>query len=292
MDLTVGTFIILFSIALIISFLASMVGIGGGVIIVPFLVAFFGLSVPEARTISLFCMVFVTISATIGYAKHKCIDWKLGLVYDVFAIPGVLVGKGIADILDEFFPNVLKIMVIFTLWVLATLILIRKPRARDNEIGAKVSSSFLDKEHEIFMKNEKKWIYSLISSFFGGFVAGSVGMGGGTVYTSTMILLGITPLIAVATAEFSMIFTNLFGFLTAAIFPLIPWDFPGFGAGSALILWDFILPMGIASIIGAFLGTFLSRKVKGGILKKLLAIIAILMGIPIILDILGLWGFN
>jgi uncharacterized membrane protein YfcA len=290
MDLTVGTFILLFSIALIVSFLGSMVGIGGGVIFVPVLVAFFGLHVTEARTISLFCMMFVTISATVGYFKHKCIDWKLGLIYDLFAIPGVLVGKWIADILIE---NLLRIVVVIVLWTLASFIFLRKSRKEQGEKNFNiVQVSFISENHHIKMSQLKKWVFSLISSFFGGFVAGSVGMGGGTVYTSTMILLGLTPLISVATAEFSMIFTNAFGFLTAAIFPLINWDFPGFGSGSDPILWDFILPMGIASVIGALLGTILSRKVKGDTLKKMLASIAVLMGIPIILQILGLWIVN
>jgi len=292
MALTAGSFILLFSIALAVSFLASMVGIGGGVLWVPLLVAFFGLSVPEARTISLFCMIFVTLSATVGYFKYNCIDWKLGMVYDLFAIPGVLMGKWIADLLNNIFPNILKIMVVSALWILASLMLARKSKKTDDdEDFYVVRDSFMDEKHHIQMSKSKKWTFSLISSFFGGFVAGSVGMGGGTVYTATMILLGLTPIIAVATAEFSMIFTNTFGFLTAAILPLINWNIPGFGTESVPILWEFIIPMGIASLIGAFLGTILSRRVKGSILKKILAGIAILMGIPIVLDILGLWVF-
>jgi uncharacterized membrane protein YfcA len=293
MVLTVGSFILLFSIALIISFLAAMVGIGGGVIIVPFLVTFYELSVPDAKTISLFCMVFVTISATIGYFRHKCIDWKLGLVYDLFAVPGVLVGTLLASWLDTVFPKVLKILVVSALWILATLILIRKPKKIETLEVNVVEVSFLDPKHPHKMKQSRKWIYSLLASFFGGFVAGSVGMGGGTVYTTTMLLLEIIPIIAVATAEFSMIFTNAFGFLTAAIFPLFGWDFLGNSSSTTPAfweLWEFLLPMGIASLIGAFLGTILSRRVKGTFLKKMLAIIAILMGIPIILNILGLWG--
>ncbi|TFG18163.1 MAG: sulfite exporter TauE/SafE family protein [Promethearchaeota archaeon] len=289
MVLTAGSFILLFSITLAGSFLASMVGIGGGVLFVPILVAFFGLDVPEARTISLFCMIFVTLSATIGYFRHNVIDWKLGLIYDIFAIPGVLLGKWIADILYEI---IRLIVVVVALWTLASLILIRKTKKGvDDKDHSIVKVSFMDEEHHIQLSQSKKWVFSLISSFFGGFVTGCVGMGGGTVYTSTMILLGLTPLISVATAEFSMIFTNTFGFFSAAIFPLIPWDFPGFGTETAPILWNFILPMGIASLIGAFAGTILSRRVKGGVLKKMLAIIAILMGIPIILEILGLWNF-
>jgi uncharacterized protein len=292
MVLTVGSFILLFSIAIIISFLAAMVGIGGGVFMVPILVAFFGLSVPEARNISLFCMIFVTISATIGYSRYKCIDWKLGLVYESFAIPGVLVGKLIADLIDLYYPDVLKVIVVGALWTFATLILVQKHHKQDELIGGTVVTSFLDDANEIKLSRGKKWLTTFFASFFGGFVAGSVGMGGGTVKSTTMFLLGMTPLIAVATAEFSMMFTNTFGFISSAVFPLIPWNFPGFGTNSSPILWDYILPMGIASLIGGFLGTILSRRLKGSILKKLLASISILVGIPIILQVLGIWSIS
>ncbi len=291
MELTVWTFLLLFTIALAVSSLAAMVGIGGGVLFVPLLVSFFGLSVPEARTISLFCMVFVTISATVGYFKHNCIDWKLGLVYDLFAVPGVFFGTWLSSWLNNTIPILLNVLVVGALWTLATLILVRKSRKKDDLEGCIVEVSFLDPDHSHKMKQSRKWMYALMASFFGGFVAGSVGMGGGTVYTSTMLLLEIVPIIAVATAEFSMIFTNAFGFLTSSIFPLIGWNFLGNGSTTTAILWEFILPMGIASLIGAFLGTILSRRVKGSILKKMLAIIAILMGIPLILQILGFWPF-
>ena len=293
MVLTVSSFILLFSIGLLISFLAAMIGIGGGVIIVPLLVAFFGLTVPEAKTVSLFCMVFVTLSATLGYYKHKCIDWKLGLVYDLFAVPGVLIGTLLSSWLNTFFPKVLNLLVVLALWTLASLILFRKSKKIEGLTGCIVEVSFLDPNHPHKIKQTRKWTYSLIASFFGGFVAGSVGMGGGTVYTSTMILLEIVPIIAVATAEFSMIFTNAFGFITAAIFPLFGWNFLGNGTTAPVFweLWEFLLPMGLASLIGAFLGTILSRRVKGSILKKMLGCIAILMGIPIILDIFGFWPF-
>ncbi|MHA1110821.1 MAG: sulfite exporter TauE/SafE family protein [Promethearchaeota archaeon] len=291
MVITAGSFIVLFSIALAVSFLAAMVGIGGGVLFIPILVAFFGLSVPEARTISLFCMIFVTISATAGYFKHKCIDWKLGFVYDIFAVPGVFFGTWIASLLDTVFPVFLNIIVVGVLWTLASVILYRKPRNPESLNGCTVEFSFLDPQHSHKMSQSKKWIYPLLSSFFGGFIAGAVGMGGGTIYTSTMLLLEITPIIAVATAEFAMIFTNTFGFLTSAVFPSLGWNFLSNGSITTPILWEFIIPMGIASLIGAFLGTILSRRVKGSFLKKMLAIIAILMGIPLVLDIFGLWGF-
>ena len=291
MELTAWTFLMLFLIALIVSFLSSMVGIGGGVLFVPLLVAFFGLSVPEARTISLFCMIFVTLSATIGYFRHKCIDWKLGLVYDLFAVPGIFVGTWVASILDNIFPTLLKVFVVVTLWTLASLILLRKSKFKEDLKQKTVDVSFLDPQHPIKINQPKKWIFALISSFAGGFVAGSVGMGGGTIDTSTMLILGIIPIIAVATSEFAMIFTNTFGFLTSAIFPYLGWNFLNNGASPAPILWEFILPMGIASLIGAFLGTILSRRIKGSVLKKMLAIIVILIGIPILLDIFGLWPF-
>ena len=177
------------------------------------------------------------------------------------------------------------------LWTLASVILVRKPRNAESLNSCTVEFSFLDPRHPHKMSQSKKWIYPLIIILFWRIYSRISWDGGGTIYTSTMLLLEITPIIAVATAEFAMIFTNTFGFLTSAVFPSLGWNFLGNGSIAPPILWEFIIPMGIASLIGAFFGTILSRRVKGTILKKMLAIIAILMGIPLVLDIFGLWGF-
>ena len=54
-----------------IGLISSMVGLGGGFLIIPILILIFGLPTKNAIAISLFAISGTTISAAIGYFKQK-----------------------------------------------------------------------------------------------------------------------------------------------------------------------------------------------------------------------------
>jgi len=78
----------LIPIGLFIATISSMVGLDGGVFFVPMLVLAFGLPAQNAVGISLIAMTFTTISAAIAYARQRKINYKVGILLDVFDIPG------------------------------------------------------------------------------------------------------------------------------------------------------------------------------------------------------------
>jgi len=84
--------IILLIMGFIIATASSMIGLGGGVLIVPSLILFFGVSPQKAVAISLLAMSGTTISAAFGYIRHGLVDYKLAVLYDIMDIPGVIVG--------------------------------------------------------------------------------------------------------------------------------------------------------------------------------------------------------
>jgi uncharacterized protein len=68
---------------------AGMVGIGGGVLLVPLLGIFFGFTQHRAQGTSLIALIPPTgLLAFIEYAKHGYVDWRTGLLL----IPGVFFG--------------------------------------------------------------------------------------------------------------------------------------------------------------------------------------------------------
>lgn len=89
------TVLILLSIGLGAGILSGFVGIGGGIIIVPGLVFFLGLSQHEAQGTSLFVLVFpVVILALMNYWKTNNVNWQFGLIIALsFAIGGYLGSK-------------------------------------------------------------------------------------------------------------------------------------------------------------------------------------------------------
>lgn len=89
------TIIILLCIGLGAGILSGFVGVGGGVIIVPALVFFLGLTQHQAQGTSLFVLVMpVVILAMANYWKTDNVNWKYGLVIAAaFVIGGFLGSK-------------------------------------------------------------------------------------------------------------------------------------------------------------------------------------------------------
>jgi len=61
--------------------ISSMIGIGGGVLYIPILLAF-GFPFYQAAAISIFIIMALSISSSLVYYRVQLIDWKLALIMD------------------------------------------------------------------------------------------------------------------------------------------------------------------------------------------------------------------
>jgi uncharacterized protein len=79
----------------------SLLGLGGGLLIVPLLTIAFGLPLREAVGVSLVCVI-VTSSASAGvYLQRRQANLRLGMVLELFTGIGAVVGGTIAFLVDE-----------------------------------------------------------------------------------------------------------------------------------------------------------------------------------------------
>ncbi len=85
---------------LITGVLAGLIGVGGGVIVVPMLMLLFGTSDLEAKGTSLLMMVPTAISGTIGNARHRNVDLRGALVIGGVAAAMTFVGAWLAALVD------------------------------------------------------------------------------------------------------------------------------------------------------------------------------------------------
>jgi uncharacterized membrane protein YfcA len=69
----------------------SMIGIGGGVLYVPILLAF-GFPFYQAAAISIFIIMVLSLSASLVYYRAKLIDWKLALIIEPLTAIMSLIG--------------------------------------------------------------------------------------------------------------------------------------------------------------------------------------------------------
>lgn len=123
--MTVTTIIYLVIIGLSAGLLSGLVGVGGGVIMVPLFVLFLGLTQHNAQGMSLAVMLPpVTFLAVYNYHKAGEIDWKLALIASAVFIIGGYFGSKLALKIDQLILK--KIFGVFMLIVAVKLIFFSK----------------------------------------------------------------------------------------------------------------------------------------------------------------------
>lgn len=251
---------------------SSMAGLGGGYLIVPILILIFQLPAQNAVAISLVAICGTTVSATIAYVRQKRVDYLLGLLYDVFDIPGVTIGA----YLTTLFPsNLLAGIVGGFIMFMSVIFIMRNEKSPAEKHGASEVGDRswkrmkVDSSGRIFKYGIRSPYLTFVSSFAGGLATGLCGLGGGITDTITMVLLGVPPHIAVASSEFAMALTNGTGVIAHGLL------------NNILIDYAFLITTG--TIVGAQVGSYFAKRVKEKTLRKILALIAFFMGIGLVL---------
>ncbi|MFM7681468.1 MAG: TSUP family transporter, partial [Bacteroidota bacterium] len=92
--MTLQTILILSIIGLFAGILSGFVGVGGGVIIVPALVFFLGLTQHEAQGTSLFVLMIPVVAlAVLNYWKAGNVNWKFGFIIASTFLVGGFIGS-------------------------------------------------------------------------------------------------------------------------------------------------------------------------------------------------------
>ncbi|MGB0886605.1 MAG: TSUP family transporter [Vicingaceae bacterium] len=92
--MSISTLIILICIGLFAGVIGGMLGIGGGLIIIPCLVYFLGLSQFEAQGTSIATLLLpIGILAAYNYHRADVINWKFAMIIAVTFIVGGYVGS-------------------------------------------------------------------------------------------------------------------------------------------------------------------------------------------------------
>lgn len=80
----------------------------------------------------------------------------------------------------------------------------------------------------------------LMGSFFGGWVSGALGLGGGSIFNPLLLSLGYPPSVASTTGMYMLIYSTSASTLSYGV--------------AGIIKWDYSLWIGVFSIIGTYGG--------------------------------------
>lgn len=106
-ELTWITGLALVALGLITGVLAGLIGVGGGVIVVPVLMLAFGTSDLVAKGTSLLMMIPTAVSGTIGNVRTKNVDLRAAIVIGASACTTTALGAWIATLIDPTAGNIL-----------------------------------------------------------------------------------------------------------------------------------------------------------------------------------------
>lgn len=178
-----------FLIGLLAGTFGGLVGLGGGVIMIPLMVGVLKIGQHKAHGTSLVALVFTGIMGSITYAVQGNIDILASLLLASTAVFTARFGAKFADALPEW-----KLGRYFGLFMLLiTVLLLLKPhlpQVVDSAMGLTWG----------------KIIVLLLTGVFTGFLSGMMGVGGGTIMVPSMVLLaGFTQYTAQGSSLLAMV---------------------------------------------------------------------------------------
>ncbi len=250
---------VILTISMIVAIIGNVIGIGGGVMLIPFFILFLHLNSIVASGLSLFTIMLSTIGGTFAFIRQKTISYKLFFIITSLIIPGVIIGSIVNKFVStQEFKEVLPIFVIF----IGAFSLITAKK----QLLKKIDSSENDS-----IKHKK--IIRLVS-FISGFVSGFFGLGiGGIMGTYLVAVEEISARIAFSTIIMAMTITSLFGFIVH--FECAGLDF---------ISWIlYLIPLSLGAILGSQVGAYISKKSNLKTLRLYQGYIILSLGISLLI---------
>jgi len=228
----------------------ALLGIGGGIIIVPFLTFVMDAAPQQAVGTSMVVVMLNSISGTVGYIRKKMVVLKSAVIFSIATIPGALIGGYVSDYLRGRIFYV--VFGVFFCWFALNMFL----KASKNPNAYQSTA----------IPGKFNWRLGAVCSVGVGFLASILGIGGGVIHVPMMtFLLRFPHKTAVATSTFILAVSSIAGTVShTCMGHVIPMT---------------ALGLGIGAIIGAQIGVIFSPKAKSSILLKATSLIILITGI-------------
>jgi hypothetical protein len=159
-----------FLIGLLAGVFGGLVGLGGGVVMVPMMTGWLKLSQRQAQGTSLVALVFTGLSGGVAYGMNQSVDWLAAVLLAVPAMATAWWGAKYCDTLSE--RKLKRVFGIFLI-VIAGFLLLKPclhPLSGVTVFGVKVA-------------------VLVGTGLFTGFLSGFLGIGGGAILIATMVLV-------------------------------------------------------------------------------------------------------
>ncbi len=268
---------VLVLIGFLIGTIGTLIGAGGGFILVPLLILTRPDLSPDSITaISMGVVACNATSGSIAYMKTKRVDYKAGIIFAICTIPGSILGVLTTKIIPR---HVFDVIFGFLLLGLAIFLFFKGQKKSDSVKTVKnhkgwVSRTLVDK-FGISYSYAYDIRFGMILSVLVGYFSPLLGIGGGIIHVPAMTEWLQFPVhIATATSHFILAIMTIVSVITHFFQ----------GSYENPIVLKMAIGLSIGVIPGAQLGAYLSRKIKGKVIIKALAFSLAIVGIRILIS--------
>lgn len=264
--------------------LGSLLGLGGGIVIIPILVLAMKVPMHTAVATSLLCVIATSSAAASRNVRNGLANVRLGMTLEIATVLGAIIGSSVAGYLSA-----RTLMLIFGVAMLLMAPAMFRgvdddERAEDvegDDIRSEFSASFDGAYYDAARSRQVEYRVSRLPvavgiSSFAGTLSGLLGVGGGIIKVPVLTMFCDVPMKAAAATSNFMI--GVTAVASAVIY---------YGRGE-------VAPaISAASVLGVFagsrLGTMLAPRIHGDHLRRLFAGVMVIVALQLILKAQGYW---
>lgn len=259
----------LLPLGIIVGIFGTLIGAGGGFILVPVMLLAYPEKSPEVITsVSLAVVFFNAFSGSFAYFRMKRIEFKAGLMFAIAAIPGSILGA----FTTPYIPRDIFDLIFGTALIIVAFYLFFQHKNSSNNLHEKnykfsITCVITDFQGYRYMFSYNP-VIGIISSVIVGYLSSLLGIGGGIIHVPVMSqLLNFPVHIATATSHFVLAIMTFTGSITY------------FVQGILKESYFQIITLSVGVMFGAQLGARYSTYIHGNLIIRCLACALGIVGI-------------
>ncbi len=279
MSLTVFSLAVLFT-SVGAGAVGSILGLGGGILLIPILTIFYGVDLHYAMGASIISVIATSSGAAASYLRTGLSNLRVGLFLVMATISGALVGALLAGVVPvRALELILGLALSYSAFTTIRQLHDELPEHLSEDrlalrFGLEGRYHDLRLEHEVAYRAQRV-APGFVAMFGAGLLSGMLGIGSGAFKVLAMDYLMRLPMkVSTATSNF------MIG-LTASASAGIYWS-----RGDINVL--IVAPVAMGVLAGAYLGTMLMARMRNTTVRKLFLPIVVYLALSMILRGLGI----
>ena len=270
--------LLMFFVSIFAGIFGSIVGLGGGVVVIPALTIIFGVNIHFAIGASIVAIIGTSSGAASTYVRDRVTNLRVGMFLEMASTTGAIMGAALAAyansaVLELIFGGILIVSLVPTMLKIGEEIP-KSPELKGLAKRLNLAGSYVEKDGSTVRYNSERPGEGLVGTWVAGILSGLLGIGGGAFKVLSMDLAMKLPMkVSTTTSNF------MIGVTAAA------------SAGIYFVRGDvdplIVAPVALGILIGAALGARILLRSRNATVRKAFAAVMAVAAVEMILGALG-----